>query len=83
MLVFVTEKSLRRPIDEMGRAAGAALQQDKAVAWRIRIIFDPMLHVLMGDRTAKHDAGHCSSICPALALVVIQINVEQLVFGWL
>lgn len=51
MLVFVTQKSLRRPIDEMGRAAGGALQQDKAVAWRSRIIFDPMLHALMSDRT--------------------------------
>lgn len=53
MIVFVTQKSLRRPIDEMGRAAGGALQQDKAVAWRIRIIFDPMLHILMSEWTAK------------------------------
>lgn len=83
MLVFVTQKRLRCPIDEMGRAAGGALQQDKTVAWRIRIIFDPVLHVLMSDGTAKHDAGHCSSICPAPALVVTQINVELLFFGWL
>lgn len=81
MLVFVTQKSLRHPIDEMGLAAGGALQQDQAVAWRIRIIFDPVLHVLMSDRTAKHDVGHCSSICRAPALVVTQINVEQLIFG--
>lgn len=83
MLVFMTQKSPRPPIDEMGRAGGGALQQDKAVAWRIRIIFDPMLHVLMSDRTAKHDADHCSSICPAPTLVVTQVNVEQLFFGWL
>lgn len=67
----------------MDLAAGGALQQDKAVAWRIRIIFDPMLHVLMNDRTAKHDVGRCSSICRTPALLVTQINVEQLIFGWL
>lgn len=83
MLVFVIQKSLRRPIDEMGRAARRALQQDIAVACRIRILLDPVLHVLMNDRTAKHDAGRCSSICRAPALLVTQINVEQLIFGWL
>jgi hypothetical protein len=80
-LVFVTQKPMRHPIDKMGLAARQAFHQHKGVACRIRIILDPVLHVLSSCRTAKHDAGHCCSIGLTPAVIVTQINLEQLFIG--
>jgi hypothetical protein len=77
----VAQKPMRHPIDEVGLAASRAFHQHKGITCRIRIILDPLLHVLVSRRTAKHDAGHCCSIGCASALVVTQIKVEQLFIG--
>ena len=77
----MTQKPMRHPIDKMGLAARQAFHQHKGVACRIRIILDPVLHVLSSCRTAKHDAGHCYSIGLTPAVIVTQINLEQLFIG--
>ncbi|MCK1380488.1 hypothetical protein IVB33_25335 [Bradyrhizobium sp. 24] len=80
-LVFLAQKAMRHPIDEMGLAASRASHQHKGITCCIQIALDPLLHVLVSRRTAKHDAGHCCSIGPASAALVTQIKVEQLFIG--